>query len=266
MSELKTNDLNQGEKLNHPKRGIYLLPNIFTLGAMFFGFYAIISAMSHHFSTAAVAIYLAMLLDGMDGRVARFINAQTDFGAQLDSLSDLISFGLAPAIVLFIWSLSSLGKIGWMAAFFYLVCASLRLARFNSTDESETEKIDPNQKHHFIGLSTTAAAGVVAGFIWVCSRNYIHGDYFNWIVCVFTIIVALLEVSNIPYRSYKDINMRRRVSFLFIFSVVVVLLLIVYDTPDVLLAIFTLYALSGPFLYLKNIKKLRQIKQVKQQT
>jgi CDP-diacylglycerol--serine O-phosphatidyltransferase len=234
--------------VNRTNRGIYLLPNLFTMAALFAGFYAIISATKQHFEAASIAIFIAMLLDALDGRVARLTHTQTKFGAEFDSLSDMVSFGLSPALVLYYWSLSHMGKAGWLVAFLYTVCTALRLARFNSRDQNE-------EKRYFQGLSTTAAAGFIAGFIW--SASYHGFDHTTRGMCiatfVMTIIVALLKVSFLRYRSFKDFDMRGRVPFVGILILVLLLVLVSYDPPDVLFAVFALYTISGPIGWLMGL-------------
>lgn len=222
-----------------PARGVYLLPNLFTVGALFCGFYAIVSATKGLFDTAAIAIFVAMLLDGLDGRVARLTHTQTAFGAQMDSMSDMVCFGMTPALVLYQWSLLDLGKFGWLAAFFYAACAALRLARFNSMDDS-------SDKHYFRGLATPAAAGVVASLIWVLVKFHIDSHIFNIFLAILSICLGLLMVSTIPYRSFKDFDVRNRIPFLAMVIVALVIVFIALDPPDVFLACFGLYALSGP--------------------
>jgi CDP-diacylglycerol--serine O-phosphatidyltransferase len=235
---------------NRTARGIYLLPNLFTMAALFAGFYAIIKATRGDFEVASIAIFIAMVLDGLDGRVARMTHSQTKFGAEFDSLSDMISFGLSPALVLYFWSLNHLGKAGWLAAFLYTVCTALRLARFNSRDQNE-------EKRYFTGLSTTAAAGFVAGFIWSLSYHNINVSTkgMEIFVLVVTVIVACLKVSFVRYRSFKDFDMRGRVPFIAILILVVLLVLVSFDPPDVLFAVFTVYVLSGPIGWLMRLVK-----------
>lgn len=232
-------------------RGIYLLPNLFTVGALFCGFYAIVIAMRQQYATAAIAIFIAMILDGLDGRIARLIHAQSDFGAQMDSLADMVSFGVAPALVLYLWSLHSLGKAGWLAAFVYAVCTALRLARFNVRSAHHIDKA------FFQGLSTTASAGCVASLVWLCERSRISGIEISHIVLVLTILLSLLKVSMIAFRSFKDINFRGRVPFSGILLVVLVFVLVSFDPPDVLAVIFWGYALSGPLSLVYRMGKRR---------
>lgn len=227
--------------LNRTARGIYLLPNLFTTGALFAGFYAIIAATKQHFEAASIAIFIAMLLDALDGRVARLTHTQTQFGAEFDSLSDMVSFGLSPALVLYYWSLSHLGKAGWLAAFLYTVCTALRLARFNSRDQNE-------DKRYFQGLSTTAAAGFIAGFIWLATSHGLHASshWMSILTIIITILVALLKVSQLRFRSFKDFDMRGRVPFIVIFCFVILLVLVSFAPAEVLFAIFAMYVFSGP--------------------
>ena len=227
------------------RRGVYLLPNLLTIGALFCGFYAIIAGTRGHFGSAALAIYIAMLLDGLDGRVARMMGSQSEFGAQLDSLSDMICFGLTPSLVMYSWVLHSLGKPGWLAAFIYTTCTALRLARFNSQSENE-------DKRYSRGITTTAAAGFIAGLIWIGSVYSLNGKVVAIVVAVITVLVGLMKVSTIPYRSYKDIDVRGKVPFLVIIAIMLVFVIVYYDAPDVLFTLFTLYLLSGPFVWLKH--------------
>lgn len=229
------------EKSNHTirSRGIYLLPNLFTVGAMFAGFYAIVAATHAKFDTAAIAIFIAMIMDGLDGRVARLTHTQSDFGAQMDNMSDMLCFGVTPALVLYEWSLSGIGKVGWLVAFIYTVCTALRLARFLSIDDHE-------DKRYSRGLTTTAAAGFIASVLWFCTVHDISGDGIKSLILIMTVFVALLKVSTIPYRTFKDFDARDKIPFLAVVVMVLVLAFIALDPPDVFLAIFGLYVLSGP--------------------
>lgn len=220
-------------------RGIYLLPSLFTISALFAGFYAVVAATKNLYDTAAIAIFVAMLLDSLDGRVARLVNATSEFGAQLDSLADLVSFGVAPALVLYFWSLHALGKPGWLAAFIYMVGSALRLARFNV----QIGKVD---KRYFLGLSTTASAGVVAGLVWTCASYDIEGTRFVFLVALFAVALGLLKVSTVPYRSFKDLDLRGKVPFMVILIIVLLIALVSADPADILFAVFASYALSGP--------------------
>lgn len=228
-------------------RGIYLLPNLFTTGGMFAGFYAIIAATQGHYENACIAIFIAAILDGVDGRVARLTNTQSEFGMQYDSLADLISFGLAPALVMYHWALSSTrldgivpGKLGWIAAFLYAACAAIRLARFNS----QVGQVD---KRWFIGLASPAAAGLMASFVWTCHDNGFAGEELRYLALAVSVVAALLMVSRLRYFSFKGGGPSSdRIPFLGIIIVLAVLVAIAVDPPSVLLAIGVLYALSGP--------------------
>ncbi len=227
------------------KRGVYLLPSMFTLSALFFGFYAIVSGMSGDYALAGPAIYIAMFLDGLDGRVARLAKVQTQFGAELDSLSDMLSFGLAPALVAFSWlreMLPAHGRYCWLIAFLYVSCTALRLARFNVASLKPTQE----SKKYFQGLSTTAAAGVMAGIIWWIGKEQVTASWVAWCVLFIMLCLSLLKVSNVPYRSFKEFDLKKQVPFLSIITILVLILFIVADTSDSFLALCSLYALSGP--------------------
>lgn len=237
----------QGKKRS---KGIYLLPNLFTTAALFGGFYAIIAAMNGKFEAAAVAIFIAMILDGLDGRVARMTNTQSDFGAEYDSLADMISFGVAPALVMYTWSLSLLGKIGWIAAFVYVVGAALRLARFNT-------QIGHADKRYFTGLPSPSAAGFMAGFVWLCVDYGVTGDSVKYLAFVITITAGLLMVSGVKYRSFKDLDLKNKVPFVTILIMVLIFISIVYQPPSVLFTAFGGYTLIGLFVYLLRIVRKR---------
>jgi CDP-diacylglycerol--serine O-phosphatidyltransferase len=232
-------------------RGIYLLPNLFTTAALFAGFYAVLAAMNGQFEKAAIAIFLAMILDGLDGRVARMTNTQTAFGAEYDSLSDMVAFGLAPSLVMYEWSLSNLGKLGWMAAFIYTAGAALRLARFNS-------RLDTADKRFFTGLPSPSAAAILAGFVWVAVDNALPGRDVAWLALVLTAGAGLLMVSNILFHSFKQIDFKGKVPFFGIVAVMLVFAVILSEPPLVLFAIFFVYTLSGPALALKRLAKKRK--------
>lgn len=241
------------QKPAKPKRarGIYLLPNLFTTAALFAGFYAVLVSMEGHFEKAAIAIFMAMVLDGLDGRVARMTNTQTNFGAEFDSLSDMVAFGLAPSLVMYEWALSGLGKFGWFAAFIYTAGTALRLARFNSQLES-------SDKRFFRGLPSPSAAAVMAGGIWVTVDNNITGSDIAWLAALVTVACGLLMVSNLSYHSFKQFDFRRRVPFVVIVVVMLIFSLILSEPPIVLFVIFLGYALSGPFIYIsRRLKRVR---------
>lgn len=232
-----------GETVRH--QGIYLLPNLFTTAALFAGFYAVIAAMRGDFENAAVAIFFAMVLDGLDGRIARLTNTSSKFGGEYDSLADMVSFGVAPALVIFSWALGGLGKIGWSAAFIYVACAALRLARFNT-------QIETADKKYFTGLASPAAAGIIASTVWVCHDLGWVGSALPYelaiLVAALTATVGFLMIANFPYYSFKGIDLRRRVPFVVMIVMVLIFGLITLDPPSILLAIFLVYAASGPLM------------------
>jgi len=239
-------------------RGIYLLPNLFTSGGLFAGFYAIIAATQGQFENACVAIFIAAILDGVDGRVARLTNTQSEFGMQYDSLADLISFGLAPALVMYHWALSATrmdgvvpGKIGWIGAFLYAACAAVRLARFNA----QVGQVD---KRWFIGLASPAAAGLVAAFVWTCVDFGFVGEELRYLALAVTVTAAVLMVSRLRYFSFTGCGPRSdRVPFGSIVVVLAAVVAIAIDPPSVLLTIGVAYALSGPGYWLW--RKLRRV-------
>lgn len=231
-------------------RGIYLLPNLFTTAALFCGFYAILGAISGEYENAAIAILVAMVLDGLDGRVARMTNTQTAFGAEYDSLSDMVAFGLAPALVMYVWSLNTLGKLGWLAAFIYTAGAALRLARFNT-------QVGTADKRYFQGIPSPAAAAIMAGTVWVAEEFSINGADISIVAGALALSCGLLMVSNIRYNSFKEVDFRGKVPF---FSMVVVMLAfsVLFIQPSmVLFLIFLAYAISGPVLTLKHLRQHR---------
>jgi len=229
-----------GMLARHSRKGIYILPNLFTTAALFAGFFAIVQAMNGQFEQAPIAIFIAMVLDGLDGRVARWTHTESDFGAEYDSLSDMVSFGLAPALVMYAWALSGLGKLGWLAAFMYAAAAALRLARFNI----QTGTVD---KRYFVGLPSPSAAAVTVGFVWVLHSIYgVPGKEVSFIALAITVFAGAAMVSNIRYHSFKDISFRERVPFFVVLVGVLIFVLISYDPPQVLFMIFLGYGLSGP--------------------
>lgn len=246
-----------GRKVRH--RGIYLLPNLFTTANLFAGFFSIITAINGNFYVAAATVFVAMVLDSLDGRVARLTNTQSAFGAEYDSLSDMVAFGLAPAVLAYEWALSELGNVGLTVAFIYVACAALRLARFNT----QIGKVD---KRWFIGLASPAAAGVVAGWVWAVwalDEVGIRGvDLPLILVMLFALMVAaagLLMVSNIKYYSFKDLDLKGRVPFVAILVVVLVFAVVFSDPPRILLLIFLAYAASGPVQYLMQLRRRKRV-------
>ena len=225
------------------RRGIYLLPNLFTTAALFFGFYAIVQAMNSRFEISAIAIFVAMVLDGLDGRVARLTHTTSDFGAQYDSLSDMVSFGAAPALVMYEWALKDLGKLGWIAAFVYCAGAALRLARFNTNS-------DVVDKRYFQGLPSPMAAAFVAGLVWVFDDLGIDRElWLSVIAWLFTMYAGITMVSNVPFYSFKDINLKKSVPF-WVVAVFAASLAVVSLKPSVVLfLLFFCYAVSGYVLW-----------------
>ncbi|MFV2059270.1 MAG: CDP-diacylglycerol--serine O-phosphatidyltransferase [Gammaproteobacteria bacterium] len=245
--------MDKTDKSKRYKRGIYLLPNLFTTAALFSGFYAIIAAMHNHFITAAIAIFIAMLLDGLDGRVARLTNTQSDFGAQYDSLADLVSFGLAPSLVMYQWSLLNMGKAGWLAAFIYAATAALRLARFNT-------QVGTADKNYFQGLPSPASAAIVAGAVWVGQEYEVSGKFIDIISLIITVTAGLLMVSNFRYNSFKGIDFKGKIPFFLLLVIMLVIVFISYEPAVILFGIFVIYAISGPVFTLVELRKRRALR------
>ncbi len=234
------------------RRGIYLLPNLFTTAALFAGFYAIVQAMNGRFEHSAVSIFIAMVLDGLDGRVARLTHTQSEFGAEYDSLSDMVSFGAAPALVIYEWALKGMGKLGWIAAFIYCVCAALRLARFNTN-------IEVVDKRFFQGLPSPAAAALIAGLVWVMLDFGIAGTDIRWLAWCITLFAGLTMVSNIPYYSGKEINLRKTVPFVTVLLLALFFFVLIPSHPPVVLfCLFLLYALSGYVMWMWRFTKRKK--------
>lgn len=236
------------------RKGIFLLPNLLTTGALFAGFFAVISGMNNEFHNACMAILAAMFLDGLDGRVARLTNTQSAFGAEYDSLSDMLAFGVAPALICFSWALSDLGTLGWTAAFFYVACAALRLARFNV-------QLGTVSKRFFVGLASPAAAGLVVFMVWVCDEYDVEVTFpISVMAAILTMIAGLLMVLNVHYLSFKDMDFRNRVPFFVILMVILLFVIVSWDPPVVLFVIAILYALSGPMLTFYQYRKKKSKK------
>jgi CDP-diacylglycerol--serine O-phosphatidyltransferase len=231
-------------------RGIYLLPNLFTTAALFAGFYAVLAATQGRFEAASIAIFVAMLLDGFDGRVARMTHTQTAFGAEYDSLSDMVAFGVAPALVAYHWALGGLGKVGWLAAFVYCAAAALRLARFNT-------QIGTADKRFFQGLPSPSAAAIIAGGVWIGADQGIDPSYVSWVVAALTAGAGLLMVSNFRYFSFKQLDLQGRVPFVLTVVVMLVIALILIQPPIVLFLGFLGYAISGPVWTLISLRERR---------
>ena len=249
-----------GPMEKQPHKGVYLLPNLMTTGALFAGFYSIIAGIGGQFIPAAIAVVVAGFLDGLDGRLARLTNTQSDFGTQYDSLADLISFGIAPALLMYNWSLSfmkqdsvSLGKLGWLAAFLYVAMAALRLARFNT-------QAGTAEKSYFQGLATPAAAGTMVSTIWFCADQGISGESVRWLMWFLTVGLGLLMFSQVRYYSGKTEPQGDKVPLFWIFVLVLIIALLAIDPPTVFLAIGIIYVSSGLVLTLhgKYRRKLRR--------
>lgn len=219
-------------------RGIYVLPNLFTIGALFAGFYSIVQAMNGRWEHAAVAVFIAMVLDGLDGRVARMTGTQSAFGAELDSLADMVSFGVAPALIMYVFALKGLGKFGWIAAFVYCSAAALRLARFNT-------QIEVADKRFFQGLPSPAAAALVAGFVWVMIEYGFTGPEVSWLAAAVILFAGISMVTNFKFYSGKEINLKKSVPFFVVLLIVMFFILVSTSPPEVLLIIFAVYGLSG---------------------
>ncbi|MBY0578212.1 MAG: CDP-diacylglycerol--serine O-phosphatidyltransferase [Burkholderiales bacterium] len=230
------------------RRGIYLLPNLFTTAALFAGFYAIVQAMNGHFERSAIAIFVAMIFDGLDGRIARLTHTQSAFGAEYDSLSDMVSFGVAPALVVYEWALKGLGKLGWVAAFIYCAAAALRLARFNT-------QMDVIDKRYFQGLPSPAAAALIAGLVWLMLDFEVRGGDVRLLAWLVTVFAGLTMISNIPFYSFKDLNFRKSVPFVALLVFLLVFVLLTSAPAKVLFTIFLIYALSGYALWFWRLRK-----------
>jgi len=246
-----------GQPLVRPRRkGIYILPNLFTLAALFSGFYAVVMAMNGRFEQAAIGIFLAAVLDSLDGRVARMTNTQSAFGEQMDSLSDMVSFGAAPALIMYEWALKGLGRWGWIAAFIYCAGAALRLARFNTN-------IGIVDKRFFQGLPSPAAAALIIGFIWVMDdlgwRDVWQEQWLAWSAFAMTLYAGLTMVTNVPFYSFKDVNFRKTVPFIVIVAIALGIAIINIHPPLVLFALFLVYGFSGYAVYVYRKMKGRPV-------
>ncbi|GGI86388.1 CDP-diacylglycerol--serine O-phosphatidyltransferase [Legionella impletisoli] len=234
--------------------GIYLLPNLLTTSSLFAAFYSIVASMKGHFESAVIAIFVGMIADGLDGRIARLTNTQSAFGAEYDSLSDMVTFGVAPALLLYSWSLQSLGKFGWLVAFLYTAAVALRLARFNTQLNSE-------DKTHFQGLACPPGAAIVSSFVWLCYQNEWRHVLIALIAVVISVFTAILMVSNIRYYSFKQIDFKGKVPFLYILLTVILFVAIAAYPALVLFIGSLVYALSGPtqtLLALQRVRKQRR--------
>jgi CDP-diacylglycerol--serine O-phosphatidyltransferase len=234
-------------------RGIYLLPNILTTAALFAAFYSIVAAMKGSFEIAAISIFIAVIADGLDGRVARMTNTESEFGAQYDSLSDMVAFGIAPSLVVYSWSLTNLGKFGWLIAFIYTAATALRLARFN------TQPVEMD-KRYFQGLPCTAAAPVIAGMVWLGGIYEVNGVMVAIAAAMVTFLMAIFMVSKIRYYSFKKIDWTGKVSFFVIVSLVLMIAAVSIAPAPTLFFVFFMFAMSGPVMTLWQLRKVRMLK------
>ncbi|MCL5272235.1 MAG: CDP-diacylglycerol--serine O-phosphatidyltransferase [Gammaproteobacteria bacterium] len=231
--------------------GIYLLPNILTTASLFAAFYSLVSSMKGQYEAAVIAMFIGMIADGLDGRIARLTNTQTEFGAQYDSLSDMVTFGVAPSLLLYNLTLSQLGKFGWLIAFVYTAAVALRLARFNT-------QLETADKRYFQGLPCPPAAAVMASFAWLCYQNEWQNIFVSVLTAVFAIAASVLMVSNLRYYSFKEIDFKGKVPFLYVLVLIILFVAIALNPAIVLFAGFSIYALSGPTLTLIYIHKMRR--------
>jgi CDP-diacylglycerol--serine O-phosphatidyltransferase len=242
------------ERKVKPRGGIYLLPNLLTTIGLFAGFYAVVAGMEGFFEIAAIAIFIAMIADGLDGRVARLTGTQSVFGGHYDSMSDMLSFGVAPGLVVYSWSLSYLGKFGWLVSFLYTAATALRLARFN------TQLHEPEVKPHSQGLTCTAAAGMMASMVWLGSLYVNNGKMWAIPVSILTVMVAGLMVSTCRYYVFKKIDFKGKVPFFAVVIAVLTITAIALDPPEILFCIFILYVLSGPVITFWQLKRMKRNK------
>ncbi len=234
--------------------GIYLLPNLFTTASLFAAFYSIVASLEFHYEIAAIAIFIGIIADGLDGRIARLTNTQTAFGAEYDSLSDMVTFGVAPALLVYSWGLNELGKIGWLVSFIYTASVALRLARFNT-------QVSTADKRYFQGLACPPGAAIIASIVWLSFENHWKHPLFIVMVSIITIITAVLMVSNVRYYSFKELDFRGKVPFIHILLIVILFVAIAANPAGVFFIASILYAISGPLqtlIALKNMRKHRK--------
>ncbi|GAA4347999.1 CDP-diacylglycerol--serine O-phosphatidyltransferase [Kangiella taiwanensis] len=241
------------------RRGIYLLPNLLTTAGLFAGFYAVVASMQGHFENAAIAIFIAMIMDGLDGRMARMTNTQSDFGAEYDSMADMVSFGIAPSLVVYNWALTDIGKFGWLASFVYVIGAALRLARFNT-------QVGTADKRYFQGLASPSAAAVLAGLVWLGVEYQWDAKPWGIYIGILTLVTGLLMVSNFRYSSFKEVDWKGKIPFIGVLIIVLVFIFIAMDPPSVLFGGFALYALSGPVMTLWRIKDIKEERRQRKRT
>ncbi|MCG2634396.1 MAG: phosphatidylcholine/phosphatidylserine synthase [Gammaproteobacteria bacterium] len=241
--------------MNPPvRKGIYLLPNLLTSCSLFGGIFAIINAIEGHFQLAAFAVFVAMVADGLDGRVARLTHTESEFGAQYDSLSDMVAFGAAPGLVLYLWQLNTLGNLGWVVTFVYIAATALRLARFHT-------QMQMVSKRHFQGLACPAAAAVVMSWIWLMARAGVEGVAVLWSTAALTLVVALLMVSHIRFASFKEVDFKHRIRLASALVMAVAVAVIMSNPPLLLFALSLTYAASGPVVTLWQLQSRRRKRQ-----
>lgn len=237
------------EKESHS--GIYLLPNLFTTASLFAAFYSIVASMKGQFEAAVIAILIGMIADGLDGRIARLTNTQSDFGAEYDSLSDMVTFGVAPSLLIYSLTLSQLGKVGWLVAFVYTAAVALRLARFNT-------QIEVADKRYFQGLPCPPAAALIATFAWLCFQHEWHNVFFTVLTAVFSLIISGLMVSNCRYYSFKELDFKGKVPFLYVLLIIVLFVAIAANPSWVIFIGFGVYGLSGLIVTLWAVHQVRK--------
>lgn len=235
--------------------GIYLLPNLLTTASLFSAFYSIVASLKAQYEIAVIAIFIGMVADGLDGRIARLTNTQSAFGAQYDSLSDMVTFGVAPALLLYSWNLHLLGKLGWLIAFIYTASVALRLARFNT-------QVETADKRYFQGLACPAGAAVISSFIWLCQQNGWTDSFVLSTGAFVTVLIAMLMVSNVRYHSFKELDVKGKIPFLYVLGIVFTFVAIAADPSVILFIAFAVYALSGPcqtLFVLHRVRRLRRL-------
>lgn len=233
------------------RRGIYLLPNLFTTASLFAAFYSLVASMKMQYEAAAIAIFVGIITDGLDGRIARLTNTETDFGAEYDSLSDMVTFGIAPALLMYGWILHQLGKVGWLIAFVYTAAVALRLARFNT-------QLETADKRYFQGLSSTLGAANVTAFVWLCQQNEWNNSFVKIFAACLALCIGILMVSNIRYHSFKKLDFKGKVPFLYVLISVIAFAAVATDPSLVIWVVSVIYAVSGPFQTLMKVHRVRK--------
>ncbi|MFJ1269017.1 CDP-diacylglycerol--serine O-phosphatidyltransferase [Legionella lytica] len=233
------------------RSGIYLLPNLFTTASLFAAFYSLVASMKGQYEASVIAIFIGMIADGLDGRIARLTNTQSEFGAQYDSLSDLVTFGVAPSLLMYNLSLSHLGKVGWLVAFVYTAAVALRLARFNT-------QLEIADKRYFQGLPCPPSAAVMASFAWLCYQNDWHNMFVAVVTAIMSLVASALMVSNFRYYSFKEVDFKGKVPFLYVLVMIVLFVAIAANPSWVIFITFGLYAFSGLIITLLAVHKVRK--------